>query len=89
MQQHERGGIYLDLENLMLCLLLACCIAGRSGLSRAKRYFLCSAVAKRPRSPIAPPSNVLRTSCGSHEMLDNFWLGLSCFNTSGLCFKNM
>ena len=47
-------------------------------------------VAKGPGSPIALRDNVLRTFCGSHEMfLEHFWLGLSCFNTSDLCSKNI
>eukprot|EP00959_Pyramimonas_sp_CCMP1952_P392618 8226810-Pyramimonas_sp.AAC.1 len=65
----------------------------RSRLLRRARYpswptpsglGLSQAVAKRPGSPIALPNNVLRTCCVSHELfLEHFWLGLSCFNTSG------
>eukprot|EP00959_Pyramimonas_sp_CCMP1952_P165732 3463908-Pyramimonas_sp.AAC.1 len=46
--------------------------------------WLIQAVAKRPDSPIALPSNVLRTLCGSHEMfIEHVWRSLSCFITLG------
>ena len=39
---------------------------------------------------LSPPQNVLRTFCGLNEMfLEQFWLRLSCCNTSDLCSKNI
>eukprot|EP00959_Pyramimonas_sp_CCMP1952_P417295 8743012-Pyramimonas_sp.AAC.1 len=46
------------------------------------------AVTERPGVPTGLPSNALRFFCGFHEVfLEHVWLGLSCFNTAGLCSK--
>ncbi|CAK0861493.1 unnamed protein product [Prorocentrum cordatum] len=51
--------------------------AGRPPLER-RALGRHQAVAKRPGSPVALPSNILVTFCPFHEMfLEHFWLGLS------------